>query len=228
MAVCKRCGCCEAQTGFTLCIFCEDGVACPNRKRAGSLSAPPPLPAVSSKVQTNHHPESPRAAGNLTDQAKQLGTTSSREKQPQEIQNNPRKEKRMPRFCACGCGNPVVNRHPYLKGHNPAGKQPKALSSDKAKVKCRRPGCNVMIRANTKSGCCAKDFYWSTKNPVDIKPRAVRQPLPPPQFQHQGRQCRSFYRQHQRSRIGARPLLGCALLERESGALRAATRRELS
>lgn len=33
-AFCSECKCCEAQDGFELCIFCEDGVPCPNRQRA--------------------------------------------------------------------------------------------------------------------------------------------------------------------------------------------------
>jgi hypothetical protein len=34
MAQCTQCGCCEAQAGFNLCIFCEDGVPCPGQRKA--------------------------------------------------------------------------------------------------------------------------------------------------------------------------------------------------
>jgi hypothetical protein len=30
------------------------------------------------------------------------------------------------RVCACGCGRPLVNRHPYIKGHNPDAKKTSA------------------------------------------------------------------------------------------------------
>jgi hypothetical protein len=36
------------------------------------------------------------------------------------------------RLCGCGCGAPLVNRHPYIKGHNPgATKGPKKADARK-------------------------------------------------------------------------------------------------
>ena len=32
MALCSKCGCCQAQQGFELCYWCEDGVPCPGQK----------------------------------------------------------------------------------------------------------------------------------------------------------------------------------------------------
>jgi hypothetical protein len=40
MAFCIECKCCEAQPDFEKCVFCEDGVPCPNRERLFRAVAP--------------------------------------------------------------------------------------------------------------------------------------------------------------------------------------------
>ena len=44
------------------------------------------------------------------------------------------------------------------------------------KAKCRYPGCEARIRANTKSGCCTPHWYWSTKNPAGGSASATAKP----------------------------------------------------
>ena len=209
MAWCARCKCCEAQSGFILCVFCEDGVPCPNQKRKGpslalamdakgavaavvatpakkSASKPAPDPAAT-QVKRHEDPSQvapPRAAekipaaahtGNLQERVTQPRpdglkrkvqsaqpepTPEARKEKMKSTNKSPERvcsetgcgrklrrrdnttgkcvdhagkhTKQTPtagpvdvprnaegkRVCACGCGTPLVNRHPYIKGHN--------------------------------------------------------------------------------------------------------------
>jgi hypothetical protein len=62
-AFCSECKCCEAQDGFDLCIFCEDGVPCPNRQRAArpAITTTPPhiTPLAPKKPGHPRNPNSP-------------------------------------------------------------------------------------------------------------------------------------------------------------------------
>lgn len=121
MARCSECKCCEAQSGFDLCVFCEDKVACPGRLRQVT---PLPVPKV---VLVNNvkapagkasarvvNPKSPwRGPAKLY--FKGASVIADQTKQKEQTITMPTKK---PRLCSCGCGTPLTNRHPYIKGHN--------------------------------------------------------------------------------------------------------------
>jgi hypothetical protein len=109
-AICIKCKCCEAQPGFVLCVFCEDGVLCPNQKRRGD-SLPMPEPEKEAVMS-----EKNCACG--------CGQTLKPDaKHPYLRGHKPKKEKGQ-RLCACGCGTALVNRHPFIKGHNANADRP--------------------------------------------------------------------------------------------------------
>jgi hypothetical protein len=170
-AFCSECKCCEAQEGFELCIFCEDGVPCPNRQRAArpAITTTPAhiAPLAPKKPGHPRNPNSPwrgNARLHLSDKEPEKKApvevpTAGNDRQKEEkertnmaaklcacgcgtelkegsvwdyVRGHKTKAGKKQRLCECGCGAPLVNRHPYIKGHNPgATKGPKKADARK-------------------------------------------------------------------------------------------------
>lgn len=229
MAWCIRCKCCEAQSGFILCVFCEDGVPCPNQKRRGpSLAlATDAKGAVAGIVSTPINPKSalqpvesrpakPGGASSVNGvDARQLqrdplasaptATQVTRAEEQSASRNvaSPRPAEKIPaaahtgnlqrdryrtkrgkgrtnmtpvnssapgprnaegkRICSCGCGTPLVNRHPYIKGHDKNAK-PKGFkpSPPRNSIAVRRNGDSAVATICVTEGHL--DRFWQNRS----------------------------------------------------------------
>jgi hypothetical protein len=150
-AHCSECKCCEAQPSMAadpkpLCIFCEDGVACPGRQKAArAVVTPAPsrlLTPPAATVRKPRNPNSPwrgNASLHLSDKAPEKPNTTAgvvplqdEAAAPQQIDEvstacDDRQEEEKERTtmatkqCQCGCGAemPSDSKHAYLRGHKP-------------------------------------------------------------------------------------------------------------
>lgn len=82
------------------------------------------------------------------------------------------------RLCACGCGNPVKNRWPFIKGHDKAGdsrsdKTPPQQTNGQAPIKVHLPpvalaspaACNVKVTCSVSE--LAMDRIWTRLSPEE-------------------------------------------------------------
>jgi hypothetical protein len=171
-AFCSECKCCEAQDGFELCIFCEDGVPCPNRQRAArpAITTTPAhiTPLTPKKPGHPRNPNSPwrgMASLHLSDKAPTKPAPTNSAFTLQEEASEP----------------PQIDEVPT------AGKDLQEEKKERTTMKptdeeipryCAHEGCTKTLTRANKSGYCTKHFYYSKKNGAAPKPR-VSKPAPP-------------------------------------------------
>jgi hypothetical protein len=167
-ARCTECKCCDAQDGFEFCVFCEDGVACPNSQRAVRpvvTTTPAPLtPLVPKKPGRPKNPNSPwrgMASLRLSDKS-----PASR---PAEYQFP-----RMAEFASIQvptAGKDLQEEKEITVKRNVDEEIPRY---------CGREGCTKTLTRANKSGFCTKHFYDSVKKSKEsaaaAAPRSQRTP----------------------------------------------------
>lgn len=191
-AFCSECKCCEAQPAMAaepkpLCVFCEDGVPCPNRQALArrAVTASPATLLVPPVMQTRkprnpNHPWRGIASLHLSDKAPakptttagvaplqdegragidEVSTVGKDRQEEKEITVKPKTDEEIPRYCG-------------------------------------RDGCTKTLTRANKSGFCTKHFYDSKKSgrapgrPAtngDAAAKRGSKATPPPQFRCQSR-----------------------------------------
>lgn len=189
MAFCSECKCCEAQPSMAddpapLCIFCEDGVACPNRQRAArpAITTTPahitPLPPK--KPGRTRNPNSPwrgMASLHLSDKSPQKPATTHSGATLQEEAPEPQQ---VDEVSTAGDDRQEEKERTTMP--------PK--DDEEIPRYCGREGCTKTLTRANKSGFCTPHWYDSKKKSANgsapKKPRVFK-PAPPPQFQFQDR-----------------------------------------
>lgn len=123
------------------CSFCEDGLACPFKKRQAMEHTR--IPTSSVPVLRNDALLTPDALI----KKRALPVVTVHAAKPKEFLTNG--------------GEELIHA---------AMKEIAVRTCDAKTVKCRHPECPELITERNKSGYCAKHFYWSTKNPISGVP----------------------------------------------------------
>ena len=173
-AFCSECKCCEAQASMAddpkpLCVFCEDGVPCPNRQRAARpVVTPSPSRLLAPPVTTARKPRNPNspwrgmASLHLSDKAPEKPATTNGAAALQDKGQEPQQIDEVPT-----AGKDRQEEKERTVKPNP--------DDDNIPRYCSVDGCTAKLKANNKTGRCSKHWYVK-KGDAPKSPRSKATP----------------------------------------------------